>query len=442
MGSRYLILEDDFTSRRILELLIKKHFEGARVTCMTSVDELYMRYGSPEDLGKHFDYILTDIFMPGDHTGLDLVKQLPEAVQKKTIICSAADKEKLLQLREENSLCCDFLRKPLKAGTAVKALEKMCGAGKPGSKYRSLRPSDPTVSPVVLITGCSSGVGEALADLLTARTPYRLVLTARTKSIEKVRARFRESDRLMILPLDVSDTRQIMGVVSEVIHRWERLDILINNAGICYRATVEHMDLLSEVEQMKVNYIGPMTLSRAVIPLMRERGRGKIINISSVSGILGMPTMASYCASKHALEAASESMWYELKPVGINVSVIRPGFINSDGYNHVLSAPKSRLSEELDGPYADFYRFMTPFVSRMMNRSFGTPQSVAKRILKVIKTQNPPLWVDATPDARMFSFFRHVLSDRWFTKLMSFVLRLQIRWGKSYSRADPRRLRL
>ncbi|WP_413289569.1 SDR family oxidoreductase [Bdellovibrio sp. HCB337] len=408
---------------------------------MTSVDELYVKYGSPDELGRHFDYILTDIFLSGDSTGMDLVKKLSTKMQKKTIVCSSANPEKFLQLTREASLNCRFLHKPLHPVRTVRTLKNMCGTETSENTRRPLRRSSSVGGPVVLITGCSSGVGEALADLLSKKTNYKLVLTARDRSVAKVRARFPENDRLMVVPLDVGDPEQIVRTVSHVIARWGRLDILINNAGICYRATVEHMDQLSEIEQLKVNYIGPMMLSRAVIPLMRERGRGKIINVSSVSGILGMPTMASYSASKHALEAASESMWYELKPMGINVSVIRPGFIKSDGYSHVLLAPKSRLSTELDGPYADFYHFMTPFVSRMMNKSLGTPQSVAEKVFKVIRTQNPPLWVDATPDALMFSCLRHLLPDQIFNRLINLVFRLQIRWGKSYSRADPRRLR-
>jgi hypothetical protein len=78
----------------------------------------------------------------------------------------------------------------------------------------------------------------------------------------------------------------------------------------------------------------------------------------------------------------------------------------------------------------------------MMNSSLGTPQSVAEKILKVIQTQNPPLWVDATPDARVFSLFRHVLPDQWFNKLMNLILQWQTRGEKIYSRADPRRLRM
>src|SRR5690606_8275736 len=128
--------------------------------------------------------------------------------------------------------------------------------------------------------------------------------------------------------------------------KWDGVSILINNAGISYRAVVEHMNDKDEQLQMAVNYFGPVALIRLVLPFMREQGRGKIINISSVSGMLAMPTMASYSASKHALEGVSEALWYEAKPLGVNVSLIQPGFIRSKSFKNVYFTEASEKAME------------------------------------------------------------------------------------------------
>jgi len=101
------------------------------------------------------------------------------------------------------------------------------------------------------------------------------------------------------------------------------------------------MTVADEQLQMQTNYFGPLALIRDLLPSMREKGRGKIINVSSVSGMIAMPTMASYSASKHALKGASEALWYEMKPYGINVSLIQPGFIKSNSFHNVYFSHSS-----------------------------------------------------------------------------------------------------
>jgi short-subunit dehydrogenase len=103
----------------------------------------------------------------------------------------------------------------------------------------------------------------------------------------------------------------------------------ISRPSASYRAVVEHMSEPEEQHQFDTNYFGAVGLIRLVLPYMREIGRGKIINVSSVSGMLAMPTMGSYSASKYALEGLSEALWYEVRPLGINVSLIQPGFVKS-----------------------------------------------------------------------------------------------------------------
>src|SRR5690606_18684040 len=114
---------------------------------------------------------------------------------------------------------------------------------------------------------------------------------------------------------------------------------------------------------------------------MRQQGRGKIINISSVSGMLAMPTMASYSASKDALEGASEALWYEAKPLGISVCLVQPGFIRSQSFLKVYSTSRADHSLEHKTAYHDYYEHMIPFVGRLMGASKATPQNVARKVL-------------------------------------------------------------
>ncbi len=288
--------------------------------------------------------------------------------------------------------------------------------------------------PVIMVTGCGSGLGFALAELLYSSNKYRLVITARSRSLKKLKERFPESDFLMIRELNVSIEKQRKNLVEEVERLWGCVDILINNAGISYRAVVEHMTDEDEFLQMQTNYLGPLGLTRLVLPKMREKGRGKIINVSSVSGMLAMPTMGAYSASKYALEGASEALWYEMRPLGINVSLIQPGFINSNSFKHVYYTPLSHPKRTIEGPYSDYYHHMTPFVEKMMRLSVATPEKIAKCIFNVIKKQNPPLWVAATPDALVFHLIRRILPRRWMLPVLFSFLPNARSWGKAYTR--------
>ncbi len=287
--------------------------------------------------------------------------------------------------------------------------------------------------PVILVTGCSSGIGLSLAKLLVEETQYRVVLTARFQSIKNIRDNnISESDRIMIEPLDIQSSKQISSLVQKVEERWGGIDILVNNAGISYRAVVEHMDEASELDQMTTNYLGPMDLIRSVLPFMRRKGRGKIINVSSVSGMLAMPTMSSYSASKYAMEGASEALWYEMKPLGINVSLVQPGFVNSKSFKNVafspMSSPKSRKRH-----YKDYYKSMEPFIEKMMGYSITTSDKVAAKILWTIKKQNPPLRIPASPDALAFYYLRRLVPRRIFHYLLFWLLPGSKNWAKSYS---------
>lgn len=292
--------------------------------------------------------------------------------------------------------------------------------------------------PVILVTGCGSGIGLSLAKLLYSQKAYRVCITARNDSIEKLRQKMPEDERFMILPLDVTSDKDRKRTVEQISARWGRVDILVNNAGISYRSVVEHMTKEDEELQMATNYFGPMELIKLVLPAMREEGRGKIINISSVSGMLAMPTMASYSASKYALEGASEALWYELRPFGIDVAMIQPGFIKSQSFHRVRYSEAAKKSEEHDDAYSEFYRSMNPFIARLMGYSFTTPATVSYLVLNVIRTQKPPLWIPATLDAELFYYLRRFVPRRLLHPILYSLLPRVSLWGAKHSRRrDP-----
>jgi short-subunit dehydrogenase len=189
-----------------------------------------------------------------------------------------------------------------------------------------------------------------------------------------------------------------------------------------------------ERKQMNTNYLGPSALIRLVLPGMRKLGRGKIINVSSVSGMLAMPTMASYSASKYALEGMSEALWYEALPLGINVSLIQPGFVRSNSFRRVHYTKKSSPDGlRSNGTYMDYYANMAPFIERLMSWSFATPETIARKILGVVQMERPPLWIPATVDAVLFYYLRRMLPRRLLLPLLFALLPGAKKWGLNYT---------
>ena len=263
-----------------------------------------------------------------------------------------------------------------------------------------------------------------------------MVITARRESLGKIsQAGLIESDRFKIRSLDVTSREQRNQLIKAISVDWGGVDILVNNAGFAYRSVIEEMDNNAEQSQMATNYLGPLSLIRLVLPNMRAKGRGKIINVSSVSGMLAMPTMGSYSASKHALHGASEALWYELRPFGIDVSLVQPGFIRSKSFERTRYSRKSDPLVSRFGDYSDFYTHMEPFVKKLMERSWVTSHDVAVVIYKVISKQRPRFVVPATPDAVIFYYLRKFMPRRFFLVFLYNMLPGARKWAKNKSRA-------
>lgn len=284
----------------------------------------------------------------------------------------------------------------------------------------------------ILLTGASSGVGLALSRLLVPLQRYRLILTARATSIPRfAEAGIHETDRIRLRPLDVTDDDQRVAVVDEALRDWDGVDTLVNNAGIAYRAVVEHVTDAERMEQMGINFRGPMALARLVLPSMRAKRAGRIINVSSVGGMMAMPTMPLYSASKFALEGATEALSYEVRPFGIYVTLIEPGFINSSSFQNTHYTSQAAHSEnDPADPYHHHYRNMAPFIERTMGLSLATPEKVARRILHTLQRRRPPLRVAGTPDAVIFDLLRRFLPRRLYHAMLYRSLPGIRTWGR------------
>lgn len=287
----------------------------------------------------------------------------------------------------------------------------------------------------VLVTGASTGIGLAVARKLS-RSDYRVLLTSRASSLARFDVHaIGESDHVRIRSLDVTKANEREAIVAEAERDWGGIDILINNAGVSYRAVVEHVEEKERLAQMDVNFRSPMELIRLVLPTMRSKRAGRIITVSSVGGMMAMPTMAAYSASKFALEGAHEALWYEVRPWNIRVSLVQPGFVHSDGFQKVRYTPKSDRSEhELAEPYHEHYVNMSPFIERLMRASKATPESVANVVLKTMGRERPPLRVPATADARGFAFLRRIFPRSTYHWLLYKMLPRIDTWGPSPKR--------
>jgi len=230
---------------------------------------------------------------------------------------------------------------------------------------------------IALVTGASSGIGRAAAERL-ARSGYTVYGTSR---------RGDQADRgsFAMLTLDVTSDASVAAVVSDVIRREGRIDLLVNNAGFSTApAGAEESSIAQARSIFDTNVFGIIRMTRAVVPHMRRRGSGRIINISSVFGFLPMPYMALYVATKHAVEGYSESLDHELRTRGIRVSVIEPANTRTK-FDANLLQPDATLDEYHDVRVALGKR-MTELIAEA-----DEPGVVAQTVLTAAKATHPKL---------------------------------------------------
>ena len=251
----------------------------------------------------------------------------------------------------------------------------------------------------VLITGCSSGFG-LLAALAFARRGDRVIATMRDprKGGELVRAAATEKLAITVSALDVCDAASVDRAVAEAVATAERIDVLVNNAGIELRSSIEDAADEDVRRQFDTNVFGTLRVIRAVLPVMRRQRSGTIVNVSSIAGLVARPYGGLYSATKHALEAITEALHFEVQPFGIRVVAIEPG---QYGTRLLDNAFPGRGFNERSAYWDHSTRFDVALTKLRPGGKPGDPQEVADMIVQAAHAESPPLRWLAGQDAHM-----------------------------------------
>jgi NAD(P)-dependent dehydrogenase (short-subunit alcohol dehydrogenase family) len=264
----------------------------------------------------------------------------------------------------------------------------------------------------VLITGCSTGIGRATAELLVSEGRTVYATARRLESIEDLRER-----GCRTLALDVTDEASMSAAVAAVEEAEGAVGALVNNAGYSQSGAVESVPLESVRAQFETNVFGLLRMCQLVLPGMRREGRGRIVNVSSMGGKLVFPGGGIYHATKHAVEALSDAMRFEVKGFGVQVVVIEPGLIKTNFAETVASA-----MPEDDGPYADFNKSVSDATTGAydgpMARLGAGPEAVAKAIRRALSARRPKTRYPVTPSARLMLTQRKLMPDRAWDAMM------------------------
>ena len=266
------------------------------------------------------------------------------------------------------------------------------------------------VSKAVLITGCSSGIGRATAERLSG-VGWKGYATAR--NVETISTL---SDHgCEILSLDGTDEGSMRAAVEEVERREGAVGVLVNNAGYSQSGAVEAVPMEKVRRQFETNVFGLARMCQLVLPGMRRQGYGRIVNLSSMGGKLTFPGGGYYHATKHAVEAISDALRWEVEGFGVRVSIIEPGLIRT-GFADTATGSMGGSAAE-DGPYAGFNAAVARATKATYERGplarlGGGPEEVARVIESAISNPRPRARYAVTPSARLLMSARRVLPDR------------------------------
>ena len=245
-----------------------------------------------------------------------------------------------------------------------------------------MKQSEPD-NPVWFISGCSSGLGRELAHAVLARG-WRAAVTAR--DVSRVADLTRgHAPNALALELDVTDPAQIAQAVQAAEERFGRIDVLVNNAGYGYQSSVEEGDEAEIRAQFDANVFGLFALTRAVLPGMRARRRGHVINITSVAGLVGFSGSGYYAASKHAVEGFSDSLAAEGQLLGIRVTCVEPGPFRTDWAGRSLRQTPVRIAD-----YADTVGARMASTAGGSGSQPGDPVRAAEAMIRITQSDNPP----------------------------------------------------
>ena len=245
---------------------------------------------------------------------------------------------------------------------------------------------------IILITGVSSGFGRAFAEA-ALREGYTVIGTVRNEDARKEFETI-EPKRAKSLILDVTNFAAIAPSISKIEHEIGPVDVLVNNAGYGHEGILEESSLEDLRRQFEVNVFGAVSMMKAILPTMRRRRSGRIINITSMGGYITMPGIAYYCGSKFALEGISETLAKEVKGFGIHVTAVAPGSFRTDWAGRSMVRSGRSI--------ADYDSVFDPIRKAREEKSghqAGDPIKAAEVLLKLLATENPPVHLLLGSDA-------------------------------------------
>lgn len=259
---------------------------------------------------------------------------------------------------------------------------------------------------VILITGVSSGIGKKCAEYLSS-IGHKVYGTVRKPQTDKL--------PYNVVQMDVTDKDSIQRIINEIENKEKRIDVLINNAGMAIGGALEEF-LDEEIKiQFNTNFFGVIEMCKAVIPIMRSNGNGLIINISSITGLMGYPFQSIYAATKFAIEGMSETLRMELKSFGIKVVLINPG----DFRTNFTANRKACVKLNNDSPYKEQY-LKTLRVVEHDERHGTDPIKIAHKIAKIINKKSPKVrYIIGNLEQVLFARSRGILPSKWFVAILA-----------------------
>ena len=263
---------------------------------------------------------------------------------------------------------------------------------------------------VVLITGISSGFGLETARLLSqeGHTVYGTV----RREVEPL-------PQVHYLKVDVRDRDAVKNAVNQVVEKEDRIDVLVNNAGMGIGGPLEFATEEEVREQMDTNFMGLVHFVTAVLPFMRKQGGGKIIALSSIGGLMGLPFQGFYSASKFAIEGYCEALRLETKKLGITVTVVRPGDF-STGFT---GSRKKTVNAEAAQAYPTYAESMNKVEHD--EKSGLKPQVLARKISKIIRMKHPRYgYTVASLEQRLSAVVKRVIPASWFARILKSYYKL------------------
>jgi len=234
---------------------------------------------------------------------------------------------------------------------------------------------------VWFITGCSTGFGRELAKQAIEHG-YRTVVTARDRTMLEGYA---AAENALVLQLDVTQPDQVAAAIAATEERFGWIDVLVNNAGIGYFAAVEESEEAEVRKMFEVNVFGTSRMIHAVLPGMRKRRKGCIVNFSSIGGLRSFPAVGYYNATKFAVEGLSEALWQEVEPLGIKVMLVEPSGFRTDWAGRSANESKRQIAD-----YAATAGEWRSEIRAISGKQPGDPARAVKAIVQAVESPNPP----------------------------------------------------